>query len=208
MVEKLKKIPEIRIKHGWLMQKAFVSYLNEIPKYKDNVAPSPEEMENIVLNRRKLWHVQEDDIIAGMQEITGLDFYANLIDVYLVYGYRTGFSDPLVLSIRYENEHFIDTLTHELIHRILTDNTLRINGSLWVRKNFPQIEDRVATNHILVHAVHKAIYLDILKSPERLQIDIDRCQKSPGYKQAWDMVEKEGYENIISNFKKDNVIKK
>ncbi len=202
MSKKIKNIPEIRIKHGWLLQNSVMNLREKIPELKHKKAPSKEKIERIISNRRKIWNKNEKKIIDGMKKITGLDFYANTIDVYMIFGLKGAFSDPLVINIGYEKNAFIDTLTHELIHRILTDNKLKTNGSFWTRKNFPKIKDNKALNHILVHAVHKAIYLDILKSPKRLKFDIEKCQKWPSYKLAWEIVEKKGYKNIISDFKK------
>ena len=58
--------------------------------------------------------------------------------------------------------------------------------------------------HIPVHAVHKAIYLDILKEPKRLKRDIVENNKynATDYINAWDYVEKHGYKEIIKQLQK------
>jgi hypothetical protein len=121
----------------------------------------------------------------------------------MVYGYRVAFSNPLTISFRCKGDVFVDVLTHELIHVILTDNTSQINLSKWTEEKFPGITDRKTLNHILVHAIHKEIYINHLKSPERLAYDIEKCQAFPGYKEAWDIVEKEGSGELIEMFRKE-----
>ena len=58
--------------------------------------------------------------------------------------------------------------------------------------------------HIPVHAVHKAIYLDVLNEPKRLERDIsnNKMHKSKDYIDAWNYVHKHGYEEIINKLKK------
>jgi hypothetical protein len=196
------KVPEIRIKHGWLLQNAFKFYTEKISEYKDIKTPTLEEVKNIEKNRQEIWKTNEKKIIIGMQEISGLHFHQNLIDVYLVFGAQAAFSDPMVLSTKYEGDNFIDVLTHEILHRLLTDNTENIKWFKWIKETYPKhAHDFTAMAHILVHAIHKEIYLTILKSPERLQKDIETCEKWPSYKIAWDIVETEGHLHIITKFK-------
>lgn len=195
------KVPEIRFSNGWLLTNAFFAYRQLIPKFKKDKPPTRAEMDKIVRGRTRIWKKDEKKIIVGMQKIAGLNFYQNLIDVYLVAGYRSAFSTPLVMNRKYDGELFIDVLTHEILHRLLTDNTQGRTGR-WPAKAYPKIKDQKTLNHILVHAIHKEIYLKILKRPDRLQMDIDRCKEWPSYKRAWEIVEKEGHLNIIDKFRK------
>lgn len=195
------KIPEIRIKHGWLLQSAFVKYMMQVPEYKDKKVPSDEKMKDIIKNRQELWQPVGEKILTAMQEITGLNFYKNIIDVYVVFGWKSAFSDPLTMSIKYEGDDFIDTLTHEILHTLLDDNIQKAFAREWTKEQYPEVTEERATSHIVLHAIHKKIFLDIIKSPERLKKDIDESQDSPGYKLAWDIVERDGYENIINRFK-------
>lgn len=163
-------------------------------------------MEKIIEERRKLWKKWEKKIIPAMQKIAGLNFYQNIIDVYTVFGWKSAFSNPMVLSIKYEGDLFIDTLAHEMLHRLITDNIQKKNGTKWAAATYPKIKDPVVLNHILVHAIHKEIYLSVLKNPERLASNLERADKNPPYKRAWQIVEKEGHLNIINKFKKSKKI--
>jgi hypothetical protein len=113
----------------------------------------------------------------------------------------------MIIGVIYEPDEFIDILTHELIHRLLTDNrTLPYDLFL-----IPHWENLFGKNHsfntlvhIPVHAVHKAVYLDALKDAKRLERDIKRHQKygNKDYTAAWDYVESRGYEDIIACLKR------
>ena len=59
----------------------------------------------------------------------------------------------------------------------------------------------MTNSHILLHAVHKEIYLRLFDE-KRLKRDIKKCQKYKDYKRSWEIVEKEDYENIINEFRK------
>lgn len=194
-------MPEIRILSGRFIDNVLYSYINRIEEYKDSKAPGRTEMVEAMRTRKESWQKEGVQILSALQKITGLTFYQNVIDVYLVGGWHRAFSDPLVISIKIEGETFVDVLTHELIHRLLTDNKQDKNGGVWCKKNYPDIADPAVSNHILVHAIHKEIYLNVLKRPDRLAADIEKCEVKPAYKEAWEIVEKEGYMNIVNKFK-------
>jgi hypothetical protein len=200
------QFPEIRFKNGALLTRAFNELIRQIPDQKDSQLAGWEEINQTIEKNRSLWKDKEVGIVTAMQKIAGLNFYKNLIDVYLVDGHKSGFSDPLVLSYKYHGEGFIDVMAHELLHVLLTDNKQGRDGSVWARRAYPEIEDRLVTNHILVHAIHKEIYLNTLKRPDRLKHDIEKCQKWPAYKTSWEIVERDGHINIIEGFKKSKTI--
>lgn len=196
------KIPEIRFKNGWLLSRAFMAHKKEVKALRKIKIPTHEDMMRMLDEREKAWKKYEKKIIPAMQRIVGRNFYQNIIDVYSVYGYGHAFSQPLVIGIRWPIESFVDCLTHELIHVLLTDNAQKDNRNPWVRDTYHEIKDSTVLNHILVHAVHKEIYLNVLKEPERLENDILKCQKFPSYKKAWEIVERDGHEKIIEGFRK------
>jgi hypothetical protein len=208
-MDKLKpiKIPEIRIKWGWLLTDAFYKLRKQIPGFENENPPTWEETKKVVANRKEIWEKVEKKIIVAMQKIAGLNFYQNIIDIYLIDGHKSAFSEPLAINYKYHDEGFIDVVTHELLHRLLTDNVQNKNGGLWPHKVYTEVKDRVTLNHILVHAIHKEIYLKTLKQPRRLEYDIRKCDKYPAYKAAWDIVEKEGHITIIEAFKKSKKTK-
>ncbi|OHB09958.1 MAG: hypothetical protein A3G05_01400 [Candidatus Zambryskibacteria bacterium RIFCSPLOWO2_12_FULL_45_14] len=196
------KVPEIRFKYGWLLTDAFYNYRKMIPKFKKEKPPTWKKMRVLIKDQKKVWKKDEKKIIKAMQKIIGLNFYQNLIDVYIVDGHKSAFSDPMVINYRYHGEGFVDVLTHELLHRLLTDNMQGKNGGSWPHKIYPKIKNRTTIYHILVHAIHQEVYLNVLKRPDRLKHDIEKCKQWPSYHRAWNIVERDGHMNIINQFKK------
>ena len=66
-----------------------------------------------------------------------------------------------------------------------------------------QVEDFFFWLHIFVHAIHESIYRDVIKDESRLIEEKEKFKKigSEKYIQTWEIVEKDGYENILSIFK-------
>jgi hypothetical protein len=192
--------PNIRIKNGWLLQGMIDDYIAEIPDFK-HVAPAPEEFKEKIEGYQRLWSEHEKKILDGIQELSGLRFNEKIIDVYVVHGFHRAFSDPLVMSSKYEGAEFVDVLTHEIIHRLFTDNTAGQDVSAWVRSRFPDVDDKKAIDHIMVHALHEAIYREVLDDERRLEADVIKSQRFPGYKLAWKKVAEAGCKNLLAEFR-------
>jgi hypothetical protein len=194
-------IPEIKIFHAWLLDNAFKEYIKFVKEPEKFKVIDDDQVKDKIALLTTVWKEKEKTILEGMCRVIGLEFSNNSIDVNMVGTYWKAFSTPLVVSAKYAPEDFIDVLTHELIHVILTKNTTgKFVGDIW-DKLYSEAISKSSRNHVLVHAIHKAIYLDVLNQPERLQLDINKCQKAPGYADAWNIVEKRGYKELIEEFK-------
>ena len=198
-------IPEIRIKYNRLIDPIFIFYCQNNPELKksgwnDWVPPQKEGIDRRVENYKTEWVKYEEKILKGLIEITGLDFKNQIIDVHIVSGNPRQISNPLIIKSGFLPDEFVDVLTHELLHRLLTIN--KIKKEIMVSEKYT--EETVATqNHIIVHALLKYIYLDILKDDSRLRKNIEDSKKhsTNEYARAWDIVEKEGYMKLINEFK-------
>ncbi len=145
------------------------------------------------------WKIHEKEIVSSMQDVLGLQFSENSIPVYLVSRYDTAFSNPLIVSLRYERKQFVPVLVHELAHRLLTTNTKKVPvGTIW-SKMFPK-ESQLTRNHVLVYATLQYVFLDVLHQPEMLASE--RKIKHPDYVRAWEIVDRRGYKNILAEFRK------
>lgn len=197
-------LPIIRINNAWLLRKNASEYIRQVQKGKP--LGDDDHYKAIADEFRMAWKPYEAKILQSMNTVTGLTYRQNIIDVYIAPWFHA-FSDPLVIGVIYEPDVFIDILTHELIHRLLYDNTTldyRVSlNSEWAEL-FGDIIHKTTLIHIPVHAIHKAIYLDGLKEPKRLRRDIENCKEGPQateYAEAWEYVEKHGYKQIISKLK-------
>jgi len=198
-------IPQIRIKDAWLLKSAVSEALNEL--WGDgSPLRSDEEYAKIVESYEKAWKPLENKVLSGMCEIIDLEFRQEIIDVYIAPWFKA-ISDPMVIGVTLETDEFIDVLTHELIHRLLTDNTLLpIEDKFLVPEWEKLFGGQHAWNtliHIPVHAIHQAIYCDVLKDPQRMERDINSCKKHNDidYVKSWEYVEQNDYKKIIKKLR-------
>jgi hypothetical protein len=198
--------PVIRIRDGWLLRDQVSKHLHELWG-KGQPLADDEWMEQRVAAYTAAWQPFETKIMDGLHELTGLRFRQNIVDVYLAPWFNA-MSDPLIIGVMREPDEFIDVLTHELIHRLLTDNAALPFETLLVPRweaLFGPDHSFHALIHIPVHALHQAVYLDILDAPHRLERDKtrDRETHSADYVAAWEYVGTQGYKEIIMKLKED-----
>lgn len=202
------KYPEIRIKDAWLLRENASRHLHELWAEKGEMLSDDKWMEWKVGEYKKAWKPYEKKILHGMCQAAGLEFRQNIIDVYIAPWFGA-FSEPLIVGVMSKPDRFIDILTHELIHRLLTDNTIIYDydqpGRLWAQyqKTFGAEHSFNMVIEMVAQAVHKAVYLDVLKAPERLKRDIEGCKAvdAVNHIRAWEYIEEHGYKEIIEKLK-------
>lgn len=199
------KPPCVRIRYNSILDSVYRKAYASDPAFAGIPYPSEEEIETRIERYKTEWKGYGENLLRGMCEKLGLHFCQNVIDVYIV-GRAIPVSDPMVLGIRHKPDYFVDVLTHELLHRLLTDYAEE--GDLWeIVDEWYLTEWRIVKAHILVHAVHAHLFLDVLKQPKRLVREIEASETlPPGYKRAWDLVFAEGfkaYNKLIEKFKGD-----
>ena len=180
------------------LETAYVAYKK--PKTKKAVEnyPSPKRIKNYILKIEPLWKKQEKRILQEISKLTNLHWIEKIIKVYVVGNFRP-YSDPLTVRLENNPKDFIDILTHELIHQIQSQNSKIFKKWLAYMKKKYKKEKRRTKSHILLHAVHKMIYLRLFNK-KRLNRNIKRSYRD-SYKRAWEIVEEEGAENIIKKFR-------
>ncbi|HAS84604.1 MAG TPA: hypothetical protein DCS23_00815 [Candidatus Yonathbacteria bacterium] len=200
-----KKLPKVTIEYSKLLDSFFVFYCQNKPELKkgwSDWAPLPTDklIENVELFRQA-WEKDGKRMLLEACSVLNLDFSRNIIPVYVVSGSPRPFGDPVVIRADFARpDSFIDVLVHELIHVLFADNQKKVPWSIHMEM-FPN-ENPDTQNHIIVHAVLKYVYLDVLKDPERLQRDVNRSAKhrSSDYVRAWEIVEQYGYQELITKF--------
>lgn len=197
-------LPEIRISFAHLL------YSSESKLLADAFGKPLKKSSFYQEKTRKLQQAWADDkqlILQSLTEILGVDFYKNVIDVHLAPFFRPA-SHPLILNFSYEDSsHFVDSLTHELIHILLVDNslyqTLSSDGDILNRwKDLFGERPVVELVHIAVHSLLKFIYLDVHRDPSRLARDIRICETYAPYANAWRFVDSHDYCTIIEQLRK------
>jgi hypothetical protein len=196
-----KTIPEIRIKYAWLLAGEASVVMNE--KYGDGTPlRSHEEYEEIVEKYRTWWQQHNDKVLHGLCDIVNLEFRQNIIDINVA-PWFSPISDPMVIGPAFKSEDaLVNTITHELIHRLITDNTsVKYDHDFladW-RKLFGESHEWNTLVHIPVHAVMKKLYLDVIDRPDLLKLDIEDLKANPPYAAAWAYVEDGDYAGIVNS---------
>jgi len=168
---------------------------------KDVKYPSEQEIGSYIKKAEKGWRRYEAKILTELSKIIGLKWEEKAITCYVV-GRCIPISDPLTLKIYDDLSRFIDVLTHELIHQLLASQDANLNKSkkAWdhLYKEYKN-ESFMTVVHVPVHALHKHILMKFF-GEKRLKNEIESLMMFPDYKKSWDIVEKEGYANIIKEF--------
>lgn len=199
------ELPQIRIKDAWLLRENASVHLHKLWAKEGEELADFDAMQKIVAAYQAAWEPVEKKILTAMTDSLGLEFRKNIIDVSIAPWFRA-FSDPLVIGVTYEPDMFVDILTHELIHVLLTDSTktpedLFVLGADWGRM-YGDKHTFGALVHIPVHAVHKHIYLDILKDPAKYDRDKHMSDgKAKDYIDAWAYVDAHDYKKLITELK-------
>lgn len=200
-----KKLPKIIIEYSKLLDPIFTFYCQNNPELKKGWGdwePLPaEKLDENVRLFKQAWQKDGEKMLLGICSVLKLDFYRNVIPVYVVNGNPRPSGDPIIIRADFiRSDSFIDVLVHELIHVLFRDNQEKIPWSIFMEM-FPE-ENPIVQEHIIVHALLKYIYLEVLKEPERLQRDINRSSKhrNNDYTRAWGIVEEQGYQELITRF--------
>jgi len=194
-------IPKIEFVYSNIYNEGYRTSENiqRVLKKENKKYPSSSKIIGYISKVEKIWRKQEKKILAEIAKITGLKWKEEKIKCYVI-GFGRSLSNPLTVKLFKNLNDFIDTLTHELIHQIQSQNKNKYKK--WRRyldKTYKK-EVEVTKRHIFLHAVHKMAYLDLFDK-KRLKRNIKRDDIKPDYKRSWEIVQKEGYENIIKKFR-------
>lgn len=189
------QIPKVIFRYSWIYDQHFKDI------YKKNY-PSFSKVTNYIKPISYMWSKNEKNILTELSKITKLNWHEKEILCYVV-GRAIPFSDPLTVPIYNNKEEFIDTLTHELIHKIFSQgNNLKLSESAWAYINRKYKSETSNTRiHIPLQAIHNHLILKFF-SGKRLNREISTVQHLLEYRKAWNIVKKEGYDSIIKEFTK------
>jgi len=196
----MKNYPKIIFDYSWIYDEIWKEVWI-LKKEKIKEYPSTKKILNYIKKVEKLWKKEEKKILQELSKITHLEWKSKIINCYVV-GKRRPFSSPLTMPI-YEKhpDYFIDVLIHELIHNLFFPNYKKMEKAWKYIERKYKTKSKITKIHIPLHAVHSHIYLKFY-SEKRLKRDIEHISRFPEYKKSWDIVQKEGYKNIINEFVK------
>lgn len=165
-------IPKINIKHNAYLDPIFTGYIKSLPEYKDWVEPTDDFLKAQISMYREVWNKEGEKILTAICNVTGLEFKRNQIDVHVVKGNIREHASCIILKCRYTREEFLCVLIHELIHCLINDNYKIVNS-----KHYYEDENQTTKSHVLIHAILKHIYFDILCEPLLFATNIKRINR-------------------------------
>lgn len=198
-------LPKIRFKYSWIYDRMWQEAYRRKGKPKTGYPPNWKKLERYAREIELIWRRIEKKVLREMEKISSLGWKKREIICYIVTKCRP-FSAPLTIRVYKDKTYFIDILVHELFHNLFTQNQEKYLRYYfrYLKKKYPKYYLMVRS-HILLYAMHKKLYLDYF-GKKRLLRDIEKAnqfaKKYPEYKKAWEIVEKEGYESIIKEFKR------
>lgn len=206
MAKKTSSLPDVRIKHGWLLEITTYRLWELTPKPRPPY-PSEAQVQKRLREYRATWDVHGDRLLEALCQRFNLRFRQSEIEMFIVRN-ALPIASPLTIDTRRAPQHFLDLACHELLHRLFANNTL----GLAPRKIFPKMFPGEAHNvqgHVLVHAGLQYLYEEVWKQPSRTHRDINiararqtrRIRPTPDYARSWQIVEKRGYRELIAEFK-------
>lgn len=145
----------------------------------------------------KAWLKYGKKILTEIVRVTKLRWHEKEIVCYVTAGVIP-YSDPLTLNLRSD----IHTLTHELIHRILSEpeNSKRIENN-WIKlMKKHKKESQKTKTHIVIHAIHAAILKNLFS--EKILKKEKSVIRDPQYIRSWNIVDMDGDKNIIEELTK------
>ncbi len=160
---------------------------------------------------KDIWKNIEKEVFNYVEEISNLNWKEDSIKLYVIKrSFFLAFSDPLTIPIELDigekvitltHERFIDMLIHELIHNLFIQNKEKIGKyfTTFLPKKYEK-ESLVTQAHILLHALHKKIFLKLFDK-KRLDLEIEMNAYYPDYKRSWEIINEIGEDKIIQEFK-------
>jgi hypothetical protein len=196
---------KINIKFNKLIDPIFIFYCQNNPALKNRgwnnwVPPTQKEIDERIKGYQNEWEKYEDKILNNLFLITGLNFKEQTIDVHIVSGSPRQISNPLIIKSGFSPFEFVNILTHELIHRLFGFNKINYKDDYLNTKYHN--ETITTKKHIIIFAILKYIFLDILNEPIRLEKAMEDSKKhdTKEYTRAWEITEEIGYKKIIEDF--------
>lgn len=191
-------IPKIIFKYSWIYDQTWREGL--MGKKQKNY-PSSQQILNYIKKIEKLWREAEKKVLSEISKIAHLEWKSKFISCYVV-GRCRPFSDPLTIPVyKQYPDYFIDVLIHELIHNLFIQNLKETKKSWQYFERKYRKESNTLIIHIPLHAIHSHIYYKFFNE-KRLKRDIKFISFLPDYKKSWQIVQKDGYQNIINEFVK------
>lgn len=178
-------MPKLSFHRSWLYEQA-------LAKPEGYNMPSDKILDTHVKKMQREWLKHGDIILKEIAHASKLKWHEKEIICYVTAGVIP-YSDPLTINLLSD----IHTITHELIHRIISEpenwRHIQIGWAKLMKKY--KSESPQTRTHIVIHAIH-GIILRKLFGEKVLEKEKQTIKRSD-YIRAWELADQEGYENIV-----------
>jgi len=196
------QLPTVRFSTSWEL---YEKVIRNIYRYPDDSVNTDKEDFNA---RRMIsdWNGYEDAVLSGVCSITGLEYRKNIIDICIAPKILS-VSKPIIIGVDGYDKRFVDEVMYQLVFQLLIDNTsIPLVYDVvedWIEIfNDTLFEDEAY--FVPAFALQKAICLDVLDEPDRLQRIVERCDGlfRGDEKVAWEFVNTHDYKEIINTLRR------
>ena len=188
-------LPKITFKYSYVYDRNWQEWFRVYKKTPQKL--TPRQVQSYIKKIEKIWSKERRAILQELARVSKLKWKKKEITCYVVSDCRP-FSDPLTLPAYNNKEYFVDVLTHELIHQLFTqEGNHKKAKKAWeyFHKKYKK-ESHITRIHIPLYAIHSHVYKKLFNE-ERMERDMYWIKFFPDYKKAWEIVKKDGYENIL-----------
>jgi len=150
------------------------------------------------------WSKDGAKIISELSDVAQLPWKEEIIQCYLVSDYKYAFSDPLTIPIsKYspDKSGFVDIVSHELIHRLLSANEDQLgNVKRFMKETFPNIKPNTEV-HIILYGIQSQVWQNLLGAEQRKNLFLT-VPDVESYIDAWNIANNLGYDRVVDEFRK------
>ena len=146
----------------------------------------------------KIWQEERDKIVAAIEKVSGLRFKEKVINA-VTYG-EISYSIPLMLQSNISIKHKRGTIVHELCHRLIVGNNIRLNVGFEDKNWNLEVHKHV---DLILYDIWIELYgRDFAKKEIDYEISLWTGKDVSPYKLAWDWATKMSKEQRQKEFKK------
>ncbi|HRH31334.1 MAG TPA: hypothetical protein PK950_01580 [Candidatus Paceibacterota bacterium] len=209
-------MPKVIISYSGFLDEVYTNYFTS-DSFKESIYYTQHKTAKVlsseeVKEKHKLfveeWKKYEEKIFISMYEASGLSLKRNTIDVYLIRVAARTFANPIIISASISTMDFVSLLIHEIIHRLINEGLGSNKKKLLdISKKLYPGETESTIIHITLYAIQFSVLETFPDAADRMALEKTNAErfKNTDYSRAIEIVEKEGYSELLKKLKEEMV---
>jgi hypothetical protein len=136
----------------------------------------------------------KDKVISALAHVAKRPFPYSVVNINIVWVLQRSEAYSMIFPVSLSTDQFIISITHELAH---------LSWALYTPEFLEKYKNisKSIRDHVVVNAMLQYLWCDILNRPHYMEMSKDSAKRhsTDDYTKAWEIVEKEGYMNILSS---------